>query len=183
MSMSPAIARAVLMPVPAAPVTTVEFTSAIATVKVTASAAIEFRAMPAIIGHVAVTIPIVAHEIHRAAASTISPAIIAPVLGLARRHAQIDGGHPHELGCRCNHDRLRVDQLWRGCATNIELTVEPRFAHADGYTHLGHGGKRCSRQDCRQNHVFHLLQNLLCPIRVVAVSGRPETTTKEWHSV
>src|SRR5256885_9262489 len=57
-----------------------------------------------------------AHEIHRPVAGVVLVAVLAPVLGMARRHVQIDRLHRHRLSHHHRHgeDRLRVDERrWR----------------------------------------------------------------------
>src|SRR5256714_8923280 len=57
-----------------------------------------------------------AHEIHWPVAGVVLVAVLAPVLGMARRHVQIDRLHRHRLSHHHRHgeDRLRVDERrWR----------------------------------------------------------------------
>src|SRR5437879_11173298 len=57
-----------------------------------------------------------AHEIHRPVAGVVLVAVLAPVLGMARRHVQIDRLHRHRLSHHHRHrdERLRVDERrWR----------------------------------------------------------------------
>src|SRR6266550_6061038 len=56
------------------------------------------------------------HEIHRPVAGVVLVAVLTPVLGMARRHVQIERLQRHRLGHHHRHrdDRLRVHQRrWR----------------------------------------------------------------------
>src|SRR5438046_4783191 len=69
-----------------------------------------------------------AHEIHRSVAGVVLVAVLAPVLGMARRDVQIDRLHRHRLSHHHGHrdDRLRVDERrWRA-VTQYHLPVHAR---------------------------------------------------------
>src|ERR1700694_4261054 len=65
------------------------------------------------------------HEIHGPVAGVVLVAMLAPVLGMTRRHMQIDRLHRHRLSYhhRNGDQRLRVDDLRRRAVTPHHLAI------------------------------------------------------------
>ncbi len=80
-------------------------------------------------GDIYVLIPSVSHKISSLAASMVFVTVLAPVLRVARRYAQIDRG----TVCRypLNDDRLIIDDCRWLIAADIDSTVEPGITDAN----------------------------------------------------
>ncbi|MFD2271909.1 hypothetical protein ACFS07_14010 [Undibacterium arcticum] len=79
-------------------------------------------AMLTVARNVDVVIPTILDEIDPLTAGIVSIAILAPVLGMARRHMQVErwACHSHRL----DDDRLRVDQLWRRHIADVNAAIK-----------------------------------------------------------
>jgi len=88
---------------------------------------------------VIVVIPVISHEIDAPTAGPVFGTIPAPMTLITRRNTQIDR-------CRSvsrslfDNDRLLIDHPWLWITADVELSIETRLAHADGYTHLSECG-------------------------------------------
>ena len=60
-----------------------------------------------------IMVPTFLHEIDRLATRIVPGAMRAPVLGMARRHTEIDRLRSYHRGCLLNHNGLLVDNRWR----------------------------------------------------------------------
>jgi hypothetical protein len=114
----------------------------------------------AVARHVFVSVPVIAHEVDTPAAGVVSPAMLAPVLLVARWHTQIDGLFINNIGI--DSDRLFVNhpRLWK--IADVDLTVKAGLADVDGYADGGKRGhckcgKRRGNQERFQFHVSVLL--------------------------
>src|SRR5256885_5539538 len=88
----------------------------VAVLIVAVSMAVTVLVLLAALGTIAGLVLRGAHEIHRSVAGVVLVAVLAPVLGMARRDVQIDRLHRHRLSHHHGHrdDRLRVDERrWR----------------------------------------------------------------------
>lgn len=107
-------------------------------------AMVTFTPIPAITMPLLVTrnifavIPAVFHKVDPFAAGIVFVAVLAPVLGVARRYAQIDrwAAHRHPL----DDSRLTIDHLWRRIAADIEPAIEAGFADTDRDANVGSKG-------------------------------------------
>src|ERR1700690_2212792 len=107
--------------------------------------------------NVLVVVPVVLHKEDPLAAGVVLAAVLAPVFGMARRHAQINrrtvGRHP------LYGDRLRIKHLRLGVAADVEAAIEARLADAERQANVGSecrngsGGRDYSRCDQK---TFHL---------------------------
>lgn len=95
---------------------------------------------------VGVVVPAVLHEIDRPVAGLISLAMFSPVLGMPRRHPQVDRlNSPTRTPvpvAGLNDHRLRVEQLIQADATGINGSVIPGLAKLERDSHLSLGGNR-----------------------------------------
>ena len=73
-------------------------------------------------------IPVVSHKINRFATGVVVPTVLAPVLHMARRNMQIDWRAAY--GYSLNVTRLRVNELRRRKAANIESAIEAGLGDA-----------------------------------------------------
>ena len=80
-------------------------------------------------------VPVVSHKINRFATGVVLPTVLAPVLHMARRNMQIDGRAAY--GYSLDITRLRVDELRRRKAANIESTIEAGLADAHCDPNIG----------------------------------------------
>ncbi|MNS76654.1 hypothetical protein D3C72_1102080 [compost metagenome] len=127
-------------------------------VVVTAAVAVIGTAMVAMLlaitGHILVVIPTILDEIYLLVAGIILAAVLGPVLGMARRHAQVD--RTGRIVLRALHDDgLGIDQLRRGIIADIEASVKAWLADGNGDADLGDGGGGCRQQGGSKNQGFH----------------------------
>jgi len=76
-------------------------------------------------------IPVVPHKVDTLATGIVSPAMLAPILGMSRRYAQINR-FPARIN-PADHSGLTVDQLRRRIIANVEVTIKAGLADADRY--------------------------------------------------
>lgn len=91
-----------------------------------------------IIGNVLAGVPVVLDEVDPLPAGMVLVAILAPVLGVAGWNVQVDR-RAHDR-YPLDDDRLRVDQLRRRIAANVDAAIEAGLA--DAYRDANVGGKR-----------------------------------------
>lgn len=102
---------------------------------------ITMAAMPFLINrNVIALVPIVPHKVDPLAAGVVLVAMLAPVLAVARGHAQIDWFafyHDHPL----DDSRLRIKHPWRRIwiVANVDAAIEAWLA--DGYRNSNVGGE------------------------------------------
>jgi hypothetical protein len=61
------------------------------------------------------------YEVHRSIAGIVLSAVLAPIPGVIRRDVQINGRRRSAL--RLDHDRLCINDRWRGSVAEIDLTI------------------------------------------------------------
>jgi len=61
------------------------------------------------------------HKVHRPIAGVVFLAMLAPILGVSRRHMQVHGGRWNAL--RHNQHRLRINERRRRFVAKLNLTV------------------------------------------------------------
>lgn len=86
-----------------------------------------------------ITAVVVTHEIHRLAARAVLAAITRPVLGMAGRHAHVDGALVHGHRRLLDDDRLGVDQHGL-LVTDIDTPIKTGLRHTDADTDIGGAG-------------------------------------------
>ena len=82
-----------------------------------------FTMLP-IMRNVDIVVPAVLHEINRASTRGVLATVLAPMLCMARRHVEIDGRRCDYAAHMLDEHRLSVHELWRGCASEGDLSVE-----------------------------------------------------------
>ena len=89
----------------------------------------------AIAGNVLAVVPVIPDEIDALATGAVFRAVLGPMLGMARRNAQING----RSGYRNRRDdhRTGIDQYRRGIASDVDTTIEARLADIDRNAHVG----------------------------------------------
>jgi hypothetical protein len=102
-------------------------------------------------------IPLVLHKEDRFPAGVIFVAVLAPILTVARRYAQIDRRAAYR--CALDYDRLTIDHLRLRKVADIEPAIEAGLADADGDSDVGsecrsgYGGRGYCRCDQKTFHV------------------------------
>jgi hypothetical protein len=117
------------------------------TIAVAIAAIVVTMAMALLVtGDVFTLIPAVTDKIDAFAAGAVFMAMLAPMLGMARRDAQVKrrAAHRHRL----DHDGLRIEQGRGGKAADIQATVEARLADAD--RDLGRSGSDVEGESGKQ---------------------------------
>src|SRR5262249_43200018 len=95
-------------------------------------------------------VPALLHEVDAFTAGVVLAAVLLPVLGVSRRHTQVDRRPLHgDRNWRGLHDdRLLVDDRRRGRVADVDPAVEPRVTDGDGDSDVGGAGgapsERCS---------------------------------------
>lgn len=101
-------------------------------------------------------VPVVLHKVDPLAAGVVFAAVLAPMFGVARRYAQIDGRAAHWYPL--DYSRLMIDYLWLRIAADVESAIEAGLADADGNTDIvrecrgGDGGSNYRRCDQKTFH-------------------------------
>lgn len=78
--------------------------------------------------------------------------MLAPVFGVARRHAQVER---LTSAARLDHDRLRIHQHWPGKIADVDTPVEMRVADVDRHAHIGR--HRALGHDAKQRNTRNSL--------------------------
>jgi hypothetical protein len=96
--------------------------------------------------YVLFVVPPILHEIDRLSTGVVLVAMLAPVLRLAWRHAQVDRLAYHLCRRLLNHDRLPVDNARLREVADVNAAIEAGVANLDGYANIG--GKCGSSNRC-----------------------------------
>jgi len=89
-------------------------------------------------------VPVVLHEVDPLSAGFVFVAVLRPLLGVSRRHAQVARRtiHPHPF----DDNRPALDDLRLRIAADVQPSIEAGLADAHGNTHIGRecgSGARC----------------------------------------
>lgn len=87
-------------------------------------------------GNIFVFIPLVMDKIHPLSACIVFVTVFAPVFGMPRRYAQIDGVFVNPYSTIYDN-RLRIDESGSRIITDVKTTVKTGLTDADGNTHVG----------------------------------------------
>ena len=87
-----------------------------------------------IVRHVDVVVPVVFNEIDRAVARVIFVAMLAPLLRVAGRDAEVNG--LRGLRDALDDDRLRIDHLRRRNVANIDTAIKAGLSDVDRYSNI-----------------------------------------------
>jgi hypothetical protein len=82
--------------------------------------------------HILAVVPVVLHKVDSLATGVVFVTVLAPMFGVARRHAQIDRRTVHRYPL--NDYRLAINDLWLRVAANVDSAIEAGLAntHRDG---------------------------------------------------
>lgn len=102
-----------------------------------------------------VAVPVVTHEIDALATGAVTPAVLAPMLGMAGRYAQVKRrtSNRHPL----DHHRLREEQGRLREAADIDAAVEAGLANADRNLGGGGGAENRGAKGKSQKQTFHFV--------------------------
>jgi hypothetical protein len=111
-----------------------------------------------IIRNILVFVPVVVDKENPFAAGVVLAAMLAPMFGMARRNAQVNGRAVHRYPT-LNDDRTTVDHPGLGEVADVDVAVKPGLADAHRNANVAserRGGKSGSSY-CRDNQeTFHL---------------------------
>lgn len=130
--------------VPVAPVSAVIGMIAVSVVPVAAVIGV-FAVLLTVARHVFVVVPVVAHEVDRAAAGMVLRTMPAPVPFVPRRDVQVNRLNDNRLSRLYGNHRLCINDGRRRNVADVELPVEAGLANADGYGDVA--GKRCRSRE------------------------------------
>jgi hypothetical protein len=99
-----------------------------------------------ILWHIHLVVPAILYKIDRVPAGVVLATMLAPVLRVPWRDAQVDGRMHNTHGHGLDYDRLRVDHLRLREGADVNAPVEARLA--DLHRHTDIGGNRGSRPNC-----------------------------------
>ncbi len=85
--------------------------------------------------YIIVVIPVISHEIDAPTAGSVLGTVPSPVPLITRRDTQIDRRFS-VFRSSLDNDRVLIDHLWWRITADVELPIEARLAHVDGYSHL-----------------------------------------------
>lgn len=85
--------------------------------------------------HIFTVVPAILHEIDALAAGIVFATVIAPVLDMTRRHAQVKRWAVRlaafdDHGFGINYARLRI-------VADVDLAIKPRLSDTDRHAHIG----------------------------------------------
>jgi hypothetical protein len=133
-----------------------------------------------ILRNIDVSIPVILHEIHRSGAGIVSITILAPVLGLPGRHAQVHRGQV--VIAMFDDHRLTVDHRRPTHVAKLQLPVEPGLSHRnpDSYVSGQHrsDAKSANQRQSRQQFV-HVSSPFSKMARSLRLSEQRYTVTLE----
>lgn len=129
---SPTVAPAFVALIPVVVVAIAVTAAIVPTIAVTTTALLIAR-------HVFAFVPPVLDEIDTLAAGTVFVAVMAPVLGMTGRNAQIDWRAMDRDAL--DEDRLAIDDRRAGVAADIDLAIETGLADADRDTDISGVGR------------------------------------------
>lgn len=112
-----------------------------------------------------VGVPMVLHEVDPFAAGLVLAAVLAPVLGVAGRDAQVDGWAVHRYAL--DEGRLRIEEYRRRVAANVDPAIKPGLADADRYANIGgecRGTQGGAQQRQRNQYPFHVFVSFVGPL-------------------
>jgi len=99
--------------------------------------------------NVLTAVPVVTHKVDPLAAGVVMAAVLFPISGMARRHAQINRRATHIDPL--DDSRLTIDYLWSREAADVELTVEAGMADVDRDANVG-SEYRAGNGGCDDRH-------------------------------
>lgn len=95
-----------------------------------------------ILRHIHIVVPVFLHKVDWSAAGAIFTAMLAPVLGMAAWHMQIQ--RLYRYSRLLNDDGLGINQCWAWVLiANIDLAIKARLTNVDRNTHIGGEYGRC----------------------------------------
>ncbi len=121
----------------------------------------------AIRGYVDAVVPLILHEVHRHAAGLVVAAMRAPSVSVRRRYAQVDRTAVDNRSAD-NH-RLRVNQLWPRCVTEIDASVVAGITNMDRHTDIR---SRCATRPQGQYETGDLQNPVHCLGSIAVCDGR-----------
>jgi hypothetical protein len=102
-------------------------------------------------GGVVVVVPALLDEEDALAAGVVFAAVLAPVLGVSGRDAEVDRRTLDHHRRGLDDDRLGIDhRRWLRHRADVDPAVEPRVADRDGDAHVG-GAGRAGQEHCSGN--------------------------------
>ena len=129
---SPTVAPAFVALIPVVVVAIAVTAAIVPTIAVTTTALLIAR-------HVFAFVPAILNEIDALAAGAVFVAVMAPVLGMAGRDAQVDRWAMDRDAL--DQNRLAVDDRRAGVAADVDLAIETGLADADRDTDIGSVGR------------------------------------------
>jgi hypothetical protein len=90
-----------------------------------------------VMGNIGIIVPFILNKIYRLTTGIVLSAVLAPVLLMTGRYAQVDWLDSPTPRHRLYQYRLLVDKFWPWSVPYVNATIEARLPNADGYANIG----------------------------------------------